>query len=127
MKHSTGIATALITLALAGGAAVAAWVVWGLHGLIVLVGLYAFLLAGICLWEYRRRGRWEYIVSAAGSILYAVAFSNFRRLEEDVVLSDVLVLSALFAGLGCLCVGAIATLRRKLREKAAPTLRAQNH
>lgn len=127
MKRWSAIAGGLIGLLLGAGIIVGAWVGWGWLGLRVVVLCYGLLAASLYLWEYRRRGCWEYIVLAAGVVLWAVAVSNLHHLsEEGGVVSDVVVGFTLFAGIACVWVGAIAMLRRKRREKAAPSVPEEN-
>jgi len=126
MKRSTVMAAMVIS----GLVFFGVQVVWGQAALRrVLLGILLFA-ASAFLWEYKRHRRWEDFAYAAYAILFSAASGTLilagERHGDYYERYDLVYTVLMFAGFGCLWAGLIGASRRKRREKAAPSIPAEN-
>jgi peptidoglycan/LPS O-acetylase OafA/YrhL len=85
----------------------------------------ALIASGIALWAHGRQRHWEFAVMAAGGVLFSIA-RGIEALAGDIAWPDATHGFLLYGSSACWVAAAIGMLRRKRKEKAAPTLPAQN-
>jgi peptidoglycan/LPS O-acetylase OafA/YrhL len=105
-------------------------VVWGgAAARRVLLGILLFAACAF-LWEYKRHRRWEYLAYAAYAILFSAAFGALILAGEPhgdyYERYDLVYIVLMFAGLGCLCAGAIGASRRRSKDRPGPTIPEEN-
>ena len=101
--------------------------VWGETMMWRLLVTSCLFAGAACVWEYKRRGRWEALAVAAWAILVAASSILARKAGTDSGNTyDILQLALILAGLGCLVAAAIGGHRRRSREQAAPSIPAEN-